>query len=210
MAGSLQGAFRFRAHISQDEREGENRHAGCSGESRVAMKQLYALLVVLTVAALLGCPDKPTPTDSSGTGATATPSSTPTAARTSTPSSTGTPTPSLTPTASPTPTPTRTATPTSTPSPVPTAGTYIVRGTVFDAATRVGIPGATVKLINFDHQPTTFVQTSADSGGRYLFYTPYCGTCFAVADHPDYYGGAQAFAGTTSPETVVDFFLSHR
>ena len=95
------------------------------------------------------------------------------------------------------------------PSPAP-PGPFVVRGTVTDAATHAGIRVAVAKLINFDHQPISYVEAFTDATGRFRFDTPYCGTCFVTADHPDYYGGAQAFAGTTAPEVVVDFSFTHR
>ena len=90
------------------------------------------------------------------------------------------------------------------------ANSYRIEGTVSDAATSIPISGATVKLIEFGYGVTIRGERLTDVGGRYQFVTSYCETCFLTADHPDYYGPAQAFAGTRGPATVVDFRLPHR
>jgi len=92
-------------------------------------------------------------------------------------------------------------------SPIPT---YVIRGTVTDQANGRPISGATVRLIDFDHGATTRDERSTDGSGQYLMVTGYCGTCFLLAGHPDYFGPAQAFGGTRAPVTVVDFQLSRR
>jgi hypothetical protein len=92
-------------------------------------------------------------------------------------------------------------------SPMPT---YVIRGTVTDQANGRPISGATVRLIDFDHGATTRDERLTDGSGQYLIVTTYCGTCFLLAGHPDYFGPAQAFGGTRAPVTVVDFQLSHR
>ncbi len=103
----------------------------------------------------------------------------------------------------------RVLTPRATPIVTP-AGHFVIQGTVTDASTRQPIAGADVRLIEYNFGAKLRGEQLTNGEGRFFFSTNYCDTCFLLAGHPDYYGPAQAFAGTRASVTVVEFMLSRR